>query len=107
MEERNKAKNAYKNVIDQAKRNHRDDFLANAKKNDVWMAHQFTKQRQPVKIPGGHHESPDQTSQEIMEHVFPASNDAIPLKVFHRKELEEDSRVTSGEVSEGLKKCSN
>jgi len=107
VEERNDAKKAYKNAIDQAKRKHWNEFLANAKKNDVWTAHQFTKQREPVKIPGGHNDSPDQTSQKIMEYFFPPSHDPIPLKLFQRKKLEEDSRVTPGEVSEALKKCSN
>jgi len=45
VEERNDAKKAYKNAIDRAKRKHWNEFLANAKKNDVWTAHQFTKQR--------------------------------------------------------------
>jgi len=87
VEERNKAKKAYKSVIDKAKRKHWNNFLAGATKNDVWTAHQFTKQRQPVRIPGGHNDSRDQTLQKIMEHFFPPIDDPISPRPLLRKEL--------------------
>jgi len=107
VEERNKAKKTDQSAIDKAKRKHWNNFLASATKNDVWTAHQFTKQRQPVRIPGGHNHSPDQTSQKIMEHFFPPSKDPISPPLPFRKELADSDRVTTGEVSETLEKCSN
>ena len=94
VEESNEASKSYKNAVDLAKRKYWNDFLANANKNDVWMAHQFRKQRQPVMIPGGHHDTSDQTSQKIMKYLFPSSNDLKPPKVFRRTELEEDSCIS-------------
>jgi len=107
VEERNEAKKAYKAAIDKAKRKHWNNVLASATKNDVWTAHQFTKQIQSVRIPGGHNDSPDQTSQKIMEHFFPPSDDPISPRPLLRKELVDGDRVTAGEVSETLEKCSN
>jgi len=107
VEERNEAKKVYKSAIDKVKRKHWNNFLASVTKNDVWTAHQFTKQRHPVRIPGGHNNSPDQTSQKIMEHFFPPSDDPIAPRPLLRKELVDSERVTAGEVSETLKKCSN
>jgi len=43
----------------------------------LFLLMQFTKQRQPVRIPGGYNDSPDQASQKIMEHLFPPSEYAI------------------------------
>jgi len=94
VEENNEASKSYKNAIDLAKRKYWNDFLANANKNDVWTAHQFRKQRQPLMIPGGHHDTSDQTSQKIMKYFFPSSNDPKPPKVFQRTELEEDSCIS-------------
>jgi len=107
VEERNKAKKAYKSAIDKAKRKHWNNFLASATKNDVWTAHQFTKQRQPVRILGGYNDSPDETSQKIMEHYFPPSEDPISPRLPLRKELADSDCVTAGEVSETLEKYSN
>jgi len=109
VEERNEAKKAYKSAIDNlmAKRKHWNNFLASAMKNDVWTAHQFTKQRQSVRIPGGHNNSPDQTSQKIMEHFFPPSDDPISPRPLLRKELVNSDGVTAGQVSDTLEKWSN
>jgi len=107
VEESNETKKAYKSAIDRAKRKHGNSFLANTTKNDLWTAHQFTKQRQPVRIPEGHNDSPDQTSQKIMEHSFLPSDEPIPPRPPLRNQLVDSDRVTGGEVSESLEKCSN
>jgi len=107
VEQRNEAKKAYQAEIDKAKRKHGNNFLARATKNDMWTADQFTKQRQPVRIQGGHNDSPDQTSQKIIEHFFPLSDDPISPRPLLGKELEDSDRVTAGEVSETLEKCGN
>jgi len=60
-----------------------------------------------VRIPGGPNDSPDQTSQNIMEHFFLPSEDPISPRPLLRKELVDSDHVTTGEVSETLEKCSN
>jgi len=107
VEERNQAKKAYKAEIEKAKRKHGNNFLVSATNNNVWTAHQFTKQRLHVWIPGEHTDSPDQTSQKIIEHFFPLSDNPISPRPLLRKQLVDSDRVTAGEVSETLEKCSN
>ena len=89
VEERNKAKKSYKSGIDKAKRKHWNNFLASATKNDVWTAHQFTKQRQPVRIPGGHNDSPDQTSQRL----WSTSSHRVTIRSHRAPSLEKNSRM--------------
>jgi len=60
-----------------------------------------------MRIAGGHNDSANQTSQKIMEHLFPSSEDPISPRPLLRKHLVDSDRVTAGEVSETLEKCSN
>ena len=98
---------AYKNTIDLAKRKHWNDFLANEKKDNVWTAHQFTKQRQPVRVPDGHDDMPEQTFKTIMNHLFAPCDNLISKRTFERKELGDGDQITSSEIMEVLMKCSN
>src|SRR5437588_12976907 len=71
VEKRDTVKKACRDALNKAKKVHWDDFLANAKKNDVWTAHQFTKQRTPNRVPGGAQITPERTEETIMQHLFP------------------------------------
>jgi len=104
--ERDKAKKEYRSALNKAKRLHWDDFLANAKKNDVWTAHQFTKQRIPPKVPGGDGRTPQEIEEKIMSHFFPRNDDPISQPMPEKLDLGDGGRVTAMEISDVLLKCS-
>jgi len=54
MDDAKQAKRKYQNEVKKAKSTHWRTLLENAKKNDVWTAHQFTKKRLGPKVPGWH-----------------------------------------------------
>src|SRR5205807_4002287 len=107
VQERDEARKVYRKAIVTAKRKHWDDFLASAKKNDVWTAHQFTKVRYPTRVPGGHSNIPEETSQLIMQHFFPENPEPVSTRPPAWQNLTDDERVTMEEVSGALEKCRN
>jgi len=83
VNERDKAKRTYKKALFGEKKNYWDAFLASAKKNDVWTAHQFTKVRVPNRVPGDQNSTPENTEQTIMSDFFPPGDNPADV---HRPE---------------------
>ena len=73
----------------------------------MWTAHQFTKVRYPTRVPGGHSNIPEETSQLIMQHFFPENPEPVSTRPPAWQHLTDDERVTMEEVSGALEKCSN
>jgi len=75
--EKNKA---YQYNVKRAKVAHWQTFLENAKKNNVWTAHQFTKKRLGVVVSGGHAPvSASSLKESIMQHFFPPNPRPVAL----------------------------
>jgi len=107
VQERDEARKAYRKTLLKRKKEYWDDFLAKAKKNDVWMVHQFTKVRVPNRVPGGRSNSPEATEQTIMTHFFPPADDPAGMLPAKRHDLGvSDELAMIDEVSVALSKCS-
>jgi len=107
VHERDEAKGTYKKALIREKKKYWDDFLASAKKNDVWTAHQFTKIRVPNRVPGGQNSTPESTEQTIMSHFFPPGDNSVGHTPARKHDLDQESDLEwIGEISEVLKKCS-
>jgi len=101
-------KKPYQSTVKRAKAAHWRTFLENAKKNDVWTAHQFTKKRLDDTVPGGHvHKSASSLNESIMQHFFPLNPSLVALQQPAFVKLEERDKVDASEVSQALQKCSN
>jgi len=101
-------KKTYQSNVKRAKVAHWRTFLENAKKNDVWTAHQFTKKRLGVMVPGGHaHVSASSLNKSIMQHFFPPNPGLIALQPAAFVRLERKDEVDATEVSQALQKSSN
>ena len=73
------------------------------KKNDVWTAHQFTKKRLGVMVPGGHaHVSASSLNESIMQHFFAPNPRPVALQPLAFVKLEEKDEVDAMEVSQAL-----
>ena len=101
-------KKAYQSNIKRAKAAQWRTFLANAKKNDVWTAHQFTKKRLGVMVLGVHgHVSASSLNKSIMQHFFLLGPRPVALQPPAFVKQDEKDKVDATEVSQGLQKCSN
>ena len=101
-------KKTYQSNVKRAKAAHWQTFLKNAKKNDVWTAHQFTKKKLGVMVPGGQaHVSASSLNESIMQHFFPSNPRPVALQppAFVRPERKDE--VDATEVSWALQKSSN
>jgi len=106
VKERDEARKRYHNALNKVIKAHWDDFLANAKKNDLWTAHQFTQQRVLSKIPGGKGRMPEEIEEKMMSHFFPRNKDRISQPTLEKHNLGKRERVTAVELSEVLWKYS-
>jgi len=78
MKEQNKV---YQSNIKRAKAAHWWAFLKNTKKNDVWTAHQFTRERLGDMVLGGHtHTSASSLNESIIQHFFPPNSHPVALQ---------------------------
>jgi len=102
------AKKKYQNEVKKAKATHWRTFLENAKKNDMWTAHQFTKKRLGSTVPGGHnYPSAASLNLAIMQHFFLQNPNPVDMEPPRYVELEEKDAVDASEVAQALRKCSN
>jgi len=101
-------KKTYQSNVKRAKAAHWRTFLKNAKKNDVCTAHQFTKKRLGVMVPGGHAQvSASSLNESIMQHLFLPNPRPVALQPPAFVKLEEKDEVEETKVSQALQKCSN
>jgi len=105
VHERDEAKGTYKKALIRENKKDWDDFLASAKNNDVWIAHQFTKIRVPNRVPGGQNSTPESTEQTIMLHICPPGDNPVGHTPARKHDLDPESNLEwIGEISEVLKK---
>ena len=72
------------------------------------MAHQFTKNRLGVMVPGGQaHVSASSLSESIMQHFFPPNPRSVALQPPAFVNLEAKDEVNAMKVSQAIQKCSN
>ena len=105
--ERHNSRKAYRKAMLKQKKAYWNGFLASAKKNDVWTAHQFTKIRVPNRVPGEDQSTPEAVEATIMSHFFPPGDNpagATPPKQ-HETGYRGDA-IAVAEISEILAKCS-
>ena len=99
---------AYQSIVKKAQAAYWRAFLENAKMNNVWIAHQFTKKMLGDIVPGRHvHSSGFSLNKSIMHHFFLQNSDLVALKLPVFTRLEEQDEVDGSEVSQTLQKCSN
>jgi len=81
-------KKTYQSSVKRAKAAHWRTFLKNAKKNDVWTAHQFIKKGIGVMVPGGHgHVSASSLNESIMQHFFQPNPHPVALQPRHQQKI--------------------
>jgi len=103
MDNANQAKSKYQKEVKRAKATHRRPFLENAKKNDLWTTHQFTKKRLGSTVPGGHNYlSAALLNLAIMQHFFPQNPNPVDMEPPRYIELEEKDTVDASEVAQAL-----
>lgn len=108
VEERREARSEYRKTLLRQKKKSWDEFLAKAKKNDVWTAHQFMKVRVPNRVPGGHGATLEDTEQMIMSHFFQRNTNPSESVVARRHDIDQDGDLEFMlEVTRALTKCSN
>jgi len=77
VEERDTAKKEYKKALPWEKEKYWDDFLASAKKNNLWTGNQFTKIRTPTQVLGSQNATPVQTEQMIIAYFLPPEDQTL------------------------------
>ena len=108
MDDARQAKRKYQNKVKKAKSTHWRTFLENAKKNNVWTAHQFTKRRLESTVPSGHnYASAASLNLAIMQHFFPQNPNPVDMEPPRYIGLKEKDTVDASELAQALRKCSN
>lgn len=83
-----------------------EGFVENAKKNEIWIAHQFTKKRLGGKVPGKNL-APREVDEMTMRHFFPPSEHPAPAVSPAEGGFGQEAEVEAWEIDRVLERCSN
>jgi len=105
VKERDESRRMYRKAPLKWKKAYWDEFLASAKKNDVWTAHQFTKIRVPSRVPSRGKSTPEATEEMIMSHFFPPGDNPARVTPARRHDTgQRDDLTAIAEISTVLAK---